>query len=195
MPYNQTYHRNPPPTSQHTSSDSLQRENCIFVGPEGTVIDLNELKKITVDIRRNLPRGVIPSSHISLNVGFKPEDIVLIRRPGEGSRPIFDRDELKPRPVEERVIKLAIDQPEHIGGRHSPSPLSHLTTPQDISYSPTPLPAAHFQDQRQPKDDNEADLRYRLMEKKNEDLKEKHMDPNFVPKYHNEVMDRGYIFI
>lgn len=112
------YHRSPTP--QRLTTDSIAKDSSIFCGPEGTVIDLNELKKITVDIRRNLPRGVA-GSHGPLRFVFNPSDIVIVRRPGEGSRPIFDREELKPRSIEERVIKLATNQ---VDPMDHPSPIS-----------------------------------------------------------------------
>jgi len=166
-PYNQMYHRSPTP--QRLTTDSIAKDSSIFCGPEGTVIDLNELKKITVDIRRNLPRGVA-GSHGPLRFVFNPSDIVIVRRPGEGSRPIFDREELKPRSIEERVIKLATNQ---VDPMDHPSPIS----------PPAMGPSVGFHNY-QIEGDSESDLRYRLMEKKNnEDIKERmNADPNFVPQ-------------
>uniref|UniRef100_T1JFE2 Btz domain-containing protein n=1 Tax=Strigamia maritima TaxID=126957 RepID=T1JFE2_STRMM len=57
----------------------------------GPAYDPEELKKITVDIRRSIPRdGEIIVRRIT-----NPEQVVLVRRPEEGARPIFDRDEIK----------------------------------------------------------------------------------------------------
>lgn len=54
-----------------------ESENPVFRGPEGTGFDINELKKITVDVRRNIPVGVDTIERSILN----PEDVVLVRRP------------------------------------------------------------------------------------------------------------------
>ncbi|XP_069682832.1 zinc finger CCCH domain-containing protein 13-like isoform X3 [Periplaneta americana] len=52
-------------------------DHPVFRGPEGTGFDVNELKKITVDIRRNLPVDMVPIERNIIN----PEDVVLVRRP------------------------------------------------------------------------------------------------------------------
>ncbi|XP_023715942.1 thyroid hormone receptor-associated protein 3 isoform X3 [Cryptotermes secundus] len=77
-----------------------QSDHPVFRGPEGTGFDVNELKKITVDIRRNLPVDMVPIERSIIN----PEDVVLVRRPatedkthyrkGEGTHPIFAREEI-----------------------------------------------------------------------------------------------------
>lgn len=145
----------------------------IFRGPEGTLINLRELKKITVGIRRNLPRESSSASHAPLRYSFDPADFVLIRRPGEGSRPIFDREELKLKPAEERVIKLADDVQE----RTEPPPSQERDSYSgQQNYPGTP-------DERSGETDGEGDLRYRLMEKKSEENRDRiSTDPNFVPQ-------------
>ena len=55
-----------------------ESENPVFRGPDGSGFDINELKKITVDVRRNIPVGVDPIERTIIN----PEDVVLVRRPG-----------------------------------------------------------------------------------------------------------------
>jgi len=169
-PYEQMYRRSPTPQRLTTESMPKDVGSAIFCGPEGTVIDLNELKKITVDIRRNLPRGVPAAPHGPLRFAFNPSDVMIVRRAGEGSRPIFDREELKPRSIEERVIKLATN--------HSQVDMMDHQVPSPIAAS------IGFQNNYQIEGDNESDLRYRLMEKKNnEDMKERmNADPNFVPQ-------------
>ena len=148
------------------------------------MIDLNELKKITVDIRRNLGRNAAPAG--PLRYFFKPEDVVIVRRSGEGSRPIFDREELKPCRDEERVIKLAADQID----RRQSATTSSVAGAVGSQGSASPLPSS-FLDNRQPKGDSESDLRLRLMERKNnEEFKERvNNDPNYVPqgRYYYEV--------
>lgn len=108
-------------------------------------------------------------------------------RPGEGSRQIFDREELKPRPAEERVIKLAVDLPdkefrmEH--GRSSSRSRDPFTGTQGPSFQ---------QDGRSVDGDGEGDLRFRLMEKKSSEENKERMnaDPNYVPqgRYYYEVI-------
>lgn len=68
------------PTPQRLTTEPIPKERSIFCGPEGTRIDLNELKKITVDIRRNLPRGSTSGSHGPLRYMFDPSDVILVRR-------------------------------------------------------------------------------------------------------------------
>lgn len=68
------------PTPQRLTTEPIPKDRSIFRGPEGTLIDLNELKKITVDIRRNLSRGTIPVLHGPLRYAFDPSDVILVRR-------------------------------------------------------------------------------------------------------------------
>lgn len=175
-PYNETYRTNAA-MSQRLTTEPIPKQSSIFVGPEGTRIDLNELKKITVDIRRTMSRNNASISHGPLRYAFKPEDFILIRRPGEGSRPIFDREELKTLSIEERVIKLAHDVPDRMDVELSPVQRSR------DSYS-GPSGFQQQQDARSMDGDSEGDLRFRLMEKKtNDEIKDRmSTDPNFVPQ-------------
>lgn len=194
--------------SQRLTTEPVPKQSSIFVGPEGTRIDLNELKKITVDIRRSMSRNNASISHGPLRYAFKPEDFILIRRlvilmrafnsfehefyvhsfvsnrPGEGSRPIFDREELKSLSIEERVIKLAHDVPDRMDVELSPVQRSR------DSYS-GPSGFQQQQDARSMDGDSEGDLRFRLLEKKtNDEIKDRmSTDPNFVPqgRYYYEV--------
>ncbi|XP_076670160.1 uncharacterized protein LOC143369720 isoform X2 [Andrena cerasifolii] len=65
----------------------------VFKGPEGTKISSTELRKIKVDIHRNIPERVATDG-LKRDIPNK-EDVVLKRRAGEGSKPIFDREEIK----------------------------------------------------------------------------------------------------
>ncbi|XP_076659974.1 uncharacterized protein LOC143363246 isoform X1 [Halictus rubicundus] len=65
----------------------------LFKGPEGTKISAAELRRIKVDIHRNIP-GKSTDSDLQRDV-INPEDIVVKRRGGEGSKPIFEREEIK----------------------------------------------------------------------------------------------------
>ena len=107
-------------------------------------------------------------------------------RAGEGSRPIFDREELKPRPAEERVIKLAVDLPDNRAEQPMPHPRSH------DSYMG--MASGGFQQESRSSEggEGEGDLRFRLMEKKSSEENKERMiaDPNFVPqgRYYYEVI-------
>lgn len=78
--YESSYHRSRSPTPQRLNTDSNPKDDMIFRGPEGTLINLRELKKITVGIRRNIPRESSSGSHVPLRYSFDPADFVLIRR-------------------------------------------------------------------------------------------------------------------
>nr|CAD7427304.1 unnamed protein product [Timema monikensis] len=63
-----------------SSSGSYEKdmgERPVFRGPEGSGFDISELKKISVDIRRNLPGSSVTVERNIIN----PEDVVLVRRP------------------------------------------------------------------------------------------------------------------
>ncbi|XP_015186454.1 PREDICTED: serine-arginine protein 55-like isoform X4 [Polistes dominula] len=64
-----------------------------FRGPEGVKISKEELRTITVNIHRKLSVEN-PSFEINRDI-LVPEEIVIRRRSGEGSKPIFEREELK----------------------------------------------------------------------------------------------------
>lgn len=76
--FDDMYQRSPPP--QRLTTEPTSKQSNIFVGPEGTLIDLNELKKITVDIRRSFSRSAVSVPHGPLRYAFKPSDFVLVRR-------------------------------------------------------------------------------------------------------------------
>ncbi|KAM0733428.1 hypothetical protein ACS0PU_012977 [Formica fusca] len=83
----------------------------LFKGPEGIQISTTELRRIKVDIRRNIPtKGPIPELQRSI---LNAEEVVLKRREGEGCKPIFDREEIKKaakiNEVEERRTVIAVD--------------------------------------------------------------------------------------
>ncbi|XP_076660047.1 feminizer isoform X3 [Halictus rubicundus] len=65
----------------------------LFKGPEGTKISAAELRRIKVDIHRNIP-GKSTDSDLQRDI-INPEDVVVKRRAGEGSKPIFEREEIK----------------------------------------------------------------------------------------------------
>ncbi|XP_047108892.1 uncharacterized protein LOC124777495 isoform X3 [Schistocerca piceifrons] len=108
-------------------------ERPVFRGPDGSAgYDINELKKVVINISRELPVNRAPAERVVIN----PEDVVLVRRPGEGSRPIFAREEIMQASTERAIIPPVDDHrrivairdvdPPRISGSHSryepPSP-------------------------------------------------------------------------
>ncbi|XP_020299176.1 U1 small nuclear ribonucleoprotein 70 kDa-like [Pseudomyrmex gracilis] len=64
-----------------------------FNGPKDQPINRKELRRIKVDIRRNIPvKGPIPEIKRDI---LNPDDVVISRRNGEGCKPIFDKIEIK----------------------------------------------------------------------------------------------------
>nr|ABW36158.1 complementary sex determiner [Apis dorsata] len=83
------------PENRDTSNTSK-----IFIlsekGSEGTQINATELRKIKVDIHRVLPGKPTTATTDELKRDIiNPEDVMLKRRTGEGSKPIFEREEIK----------------------------------------------------------------------------------------------------
>ncbi|XP_076687432.1 uncharacterized protein LOC143379025 isoform X2 [Andrena cerasifolii] len=101
----------------------------LFKGPESTKTSPTELHKIKVDIHRNIP-GRAATNELKRDIPNK-EDVVLKRRAGEGSKPIFDREEIKrviseTEVVEEHrtVVTVNLENSENKSGtlkRHSAS--------------------------------------------------------------------------
>ena len=60
---------------------SIFRHPGDFYGPWGTKIAIHDLKKITVDIKRNLPKGKRSTSPIIRRI-INADDITLYRRNG-----------------------------------------------------------------------------------------------------------------
>ncbi|XP_031364581.1 female-specific protein transformer-like isoform X2 [Apis dorsata] len=78
-------------------SEKLESSNDIslFRG-SGTQINATELRKIKVDIHRVLPGKPTTATTDELKRDIiNPEDVMLKRRTGEGSKPIFEREEIK----------------------------------------------------------------------------------------------------
>ncbi|XP_063243987.1 serine/arginine repetitive matrix protein 1-like isoform X2 [Bacillus rossius redtenbacheri] len=73
----------------------VRRPDCgdrpVLRGTEGKDLNIDEPKKVSVDVRRSLPGK--SSTKIERNL-INPEKLVIVRRPGEGSRPIFEREEI-----------------------------------------------------------------------------------------------------
>nr|ABW36152.1 complementary sex determiner [Apis dorsata] len=78
-------------------SKKLESSNdtSLFRGPEGTQINATELRKIKIDIHRILPgKPTTTTDELKRDI-INPEDVMLKRRTGEGSKPIFEREEIK----------------------------------------------------------------------------------------------------
>jgi len=56
-------------------------------------VDIKELKRIQIDIRRNLPHPA--RSDLPVIRKFDRGKLHIVRRPGEGKRPIFSRDDVQ----------------------------------------------------------------------------------------------------
>nr|ABW36155.1 complementary sex determiner [Apis dorsata] len=79
-------------------SEKLESSHGIslFRRPEGTQINATELRKIKIDIHRVLPGKPTTTTTDELKRDIiNPEDVMLKRRTGEGSKPIFEREEIK----------------------------------------------------------------------------------------------------
>ncbi|KAI4475418.1 hypothetical protein M0802_015156 [Mischocyttarus mexicanus] len=79
--------------AEKLDTSSSRGSTTIFQGPEGIKISEEELHRIKVDICRNLTVKT-PQSKLNRDI-INPEDVVIIRRNGEGSKPIFEREEIQ----------------------------------------------------------------------------------------------------
>nr|BDE68830.1 transformer female isoform [Vollenhovia emeryi] len=86
----------------------------LFRGPQNAQVNTMGLRRIKVDIYRNIPvKGPVTES-LERDI-LNPEDVIVKRREGEGCKPIFDREDIKkatikPNEVEERRTVVAIDK-------------------------------------------------------------------------------------
>ncbi|XP_043684415.1 female-specific protein transformer-like [Vespula pensylvanica] len=103
-------------------SDTACGSTSLFKGPEGTQISEKELHCIKVDIHRNIPvKGQI--SELQRDI-INPEDVIIIRRSGEGSKPIFEREEIKSTSkkvgeIEERRTVIAVESGDSVNRSES----------------------------------------------------------------------------
>ncbi|CAL7946943.1 unnamed protein product [Xylocopa violacea] len=99
------HHRRTAAASTPTTSilskklESSSGTTPLFRGPEGTEVSAAELRRIKVDIHRDIP-GKTTTGELQRDI-VAPESVMLKRREGEGSRPIFEREEIKITKVEE----------------------------------------------------------------------------------------------
>ncbi|XP_017756773.1 PREDICTED: peptidyl-prolyl cis-trans isomerase G-like [Eufriesea mexicana] len=73
--------------------ESSDGTTSLFKGPEGIQVSATELRRIKVDIHRKI-MGKTTIGELQRDI-INPEDVVLKRRTGEGSKPIFEREEIK----------------------------------------------------------------------------------------------------
>ncbi|XP_015593828.1 female-specific protein transformer isoform X2 [Cephus cinctus] len=126
---------------------TIMSEKSLFQGPEGTCISALQLKCIKVNIQRSLPSTEVTIKQLQRDI-VNPEDIILKRREGEGSKPIFERDELKQAEsntsdVEERRRVIAVFT-EHVERSRSPKrPRVSLSSSRTFSRSPQRMSFEH----------------------------------------------------
>lgn len=66
----------------------------VFRGPEMDKIDGRELRKIQIDIRRNIPKKEVREGPVIRQLE-DPLQLMIPRRSAEGKKQIFDREEIK----------------------------------------------------------------------------------------------------
>ncbi|XP_026823655.1 uncharacterized protein DDB_G0283697 isoform X2 [Ooceraea biroi] len=163
----------------------------LFKGPEGPLVKITttELRRIKVDIRRNIPEKG-PITELKRDI-LDPEDVIVKRRDDEGSKPIFDRAEIKQsksnvNEVEEQRTVVAIDRNQsassksHTSRRRS----SSLSPLRNRSYSPAHLSFDQSRPRRDSKYRESARIDYRDYHKidggngieKHRDYKEKYVE-------------------
>jgi len=94
----------------NTSSTGVSGDWAVFRGPEMDKIDSRELKKIQIDIRRNIPEHKIRDVPVMRGL-LDPLKLMIPRRSNEGSKQIFDREEIvkhaaKDEKVEEQRVMI-----------------------------------------------------------------------------------------
>merc|ERR1712029_173394 len=72
----------------------------VFRGPEHGDIDTKDLKKIQIDIRRNIPENKTDDGPVIRDLG-DPLRLVLPRYPTEGNQPMFSRDYIQANAISE----------------------------------------------------------------------------------------------
>ena len=86
-------------TASNTST-GVSKDWVVFRGPEEGEIDTKDLKRIQIDIRRNIPENKIKDGPVTRELG-DPLRFVLPRHHSEGAVPLFSRDDVKPNAISE----------------------------------------------------------------------------------------------
>ena len=82
------------------SSTGTSSDWAVFRGPEQDNIDIKELKRIQIDIRRNVPRPARSDEPVIRKLGDQ-QKLFIPRRPQEGRSPLFQREDIKANAVAE----------------------------------------------------------------------------------------------
>lgn len=86
------------------TSTGMSGDWAVFRGPEMDKIDSRELKKIQIDIRRNIPEHKQRDVPVVRGL-VDPLKLVIPRRGSEGSKQIFDREEIAKHAVKEEKVE------------------------------------------------------------------------------------------
>jgi len=90
--------------AKSNTSTGLSGDWAVFRGPEMDQIDSRELKKIQIDIRRSIPEHKIRDIPVVRSL-VDPLKLVIPRRSSEGSKQIFDREEIAKHAVKEEKVE------------------------------------------------------------------------------------------
>jgi len=86
-------------TELSRTSTGVSTDWAVFRGPEGGEIDVKNLKRIQIDIRRNLPDAKVNGDEPVIRDLGDPLRLSIPRRHNEGTIPLFSRDYIKPNSV------------------------------------------------------------------------------------------------
>lgn len=119
--------------SKSNTMTGVSGDWAVFRGPEMAEIDPREMKKIQIDIRRNLPPNKARAGQtVDRSLG-DPVQLSVPRRPGEGKRELFDRDEIKQAEKkeeqlveEQRVMIITEPHDKYAQGQEEPSSTTDL---------------------------------------------------------------------
>lgn len=88
------------------TSTGVSMDWVVFRGPEHGDIDTKDLKKIQIDIRRNIPENKTDDGPVIRDLG-DPLRLVLPRYPTEGNQPMFSRDYIQANAISEEKTETA----------------------------------------------------------------------------------------
>lgn len=90
--------------AKSNTSTGMSGDWAVFRGPEMDQIDTRELKKIQIDIRRNIAKHQIRDVPVVRSL-VDPLKLIIPRRGTEGSKQIFDREEISKHAVKEEKVE------------------------------------------------------------------------------------------
>jgi len=88
--------------AKSNSMTGVSGDWSVFRGPEMDKIDPRELKKIQIDIRRNISKRDARDGPVYRHLD-DPLQLAIPRKPSEGKKPIFDREEFKTGPKDDKL--------------------------------------------------------------------------------------------